>query len=691
MDDSDIDVRGFITEALEPAPVGVAVTVGYDHRLLYANQVYRSMFGEPPLGVPIREAFSGLAHHHHFLLFDQVMTTGRGATVTDAPGDPTLLTPRGQERFFSYSLSPVIFDEGVHGLLVVCVEVTEQISSAQRIQTDSDTRGRILRRYQSLVRASAQIIWTHAVEGGVLEPTAEWERVTGQTWEEYRGFGWLKALHPDDREPTRQAWEQAIEEVPGLFQHVYRLRTVDSGYRHFLVRAVPVIEDDQVVEWVGTCTDIEPLWEEKYRRSLLDRAAAAITNQPSLEKALSALAGVIVPELADGCAVHLVTNLAEGLTDEPSLVIERVATASAPGLPPIPPFPAQRLALTGSVVRAVQSARPILRTFPRGSPPDDIGAPGTYEWLKVADANCLAILPVLVDGSVAAMITAATCGDRPPIKQSGVDLLKDTFEQAHAPLTEMMRFQRTRRMAFTMQHSLLPAPPRVPGLEIVARYRPSLFAAEVGGDWYDSFVLPDGVTVLVIGDVAGHDLHAAVTMGQLRNMLRALVVDRREPPGEVLERLNVAAALLQPGEETATCILARVEHHEDGHGPGHHELSFSVAGHPPPLLVTEDGEGRFLEAAVNPMLGVPYLQSFTSAREPLPPRGTLLFYTDGLVERPGEDIGDGLLRLRDQAVVLARAPLDEFCDELLNGMPVTRADDVAMIALRVSGGRSAGA
>ncbi len=129
------------------------------------------------------------------------------------------------------------------------------------------------------------------------------------------------------------------------------------------------------------------------------------------------------------------------------------------------------------------------------------------------------------------MITAANCGLRPPIEQDGVELLRQAFEQAHDTLRNVVRLQQARQFAVAMQHSLLAEPPHVPGLQITARYRPSPSAAEVGGDWYDSFVLPDGATMLVIGDVAYHDLRAATTMGQLRNMLRGLAVDRQEPPG----------------------------------------------------------------------------------------------------------------------------------------------------------------
>ncbi|WP_049563966.1 SpoIIE family protein phosphatase [Nonomuraea sp. SBT364] len=676
-------VSGLTFEVLEPAPVGVAVTRGREHRLLYTNRGYRSLFGDRPIGAPIREAFSDLASQDYFLLFDRVLATGEPVVVTDMPGDATLLTRAGQERFFTFSLSKTTFRDRPrddrHGVLVMCLEVTDQVSAARRIQLIADERSRILRRYESLVRVSAQIVWVTGPRGGVNEHSPGWERVTGQSWEEFRGDGWLQAVHPDDRAPVAESWSRALERVPDRWEHIYRLRSAGGGYRHFEVSAVPIIQDGQVIEWVGTCTDIEQQWQQRCRRRLLDRAAEAMANRSTLEEMLGALADVIVPELADGCGVHLVTDLAEGLTGETTLVVERVATAAGPGLPRMAPFSAQRLTSEVRFVRAVREARPVLTTFPPGSPPYDIGPSGTRTWLENSRANSLAILPVTVNGTVAAVVTAATCGERPPIGRAGIDLLRQIFEQAHDTLRNVMRFQRARQIAFALQHSLLAEPPHVPGLRITARYRPSLAAAEVGGDWYDSFVLPDGATVLAIGDVAGHDLRAAVAMGQLRNMLRGMVVDRQEPPGEVLSRLNMVTETLY-GEDTATCVLARIERHPDGH-----RLNYAVAGHPPPLLITHEGDGRFLEAGGNPMLGIPYHGAYVSARVPLPARSTLLLYTDGLVERPGESLDTGLARLLDHATSLARAPLDEFCDELLSRMPLSGEDDVAVIALRLPG------
>jgi serine phosphatase RsbU (regulator of sigma subunit) len=133
---------------------------------------------------------------------------------------------------------------------------------------------------------------------------------------------------------------------------------------------------------------------------------------------------------------------------------------------------------------------------------------------------------------------------------------------------------------------------------------------------------------------------------------------------------------------TATCALARIDEPE----PGRAQLTYSLAGHPPPILVAPDGACRTLGDAINPMLGIGRLidQPYHSAALRFPPDHTLLLYTDGLIERPGENLKQGLGRLCDQARLLARQPLPAFCDGLLTNLPTTDTDDIAVIALRTS-------
>ncbi|WP_220035955.1 SpoIIE family protein phosphatase [Modestobacter versicolor] len=249
---------------------------------------------------------------------------------------------------------------------------------------------------------------------------------------------------------------------------------------------------------------------------------------------------------------------------------------------------------------------------------------------------------------------------------------------------ERRRARATRSLAESLQRSLLTEPPQPDALRIGVRYRPAAQEAQVGGDWYDAFLSPDGATTLVIGDVAGHDRTAAAVMAQLRNMLRGIAHALDAPPAVVLGALD--RALQGLGITTlVTAVLARVEQTPAQAVAGERTLRWSNAGHPPPVLVSADRTAELLERPRNLLLGV---DPATDRREhalPLHPGDTVVLYTDGLVERRDGTLDDGLARLLDAATELAGLPVEELCDELLARMEPEPADDVALLVLRVAG------
>ncbi|MEU8178288.1 SpoIIE family protein phosphatase [Microbispora hainanensis] len=657
----DVDLDGF-----DALPVGVLVTGGSDHRLLYVNRAYQEMVGVHQRGTPIREVLSDVCVDDRFELFDQVLETGEPATVEALPFEDD---GRGSLRFASVSMSKIM-REGEEGLLIVVVDVTDRVFAGRLPGPVAGDQRRFLQRYRNLVRLQTQAVWVTDPVGKVSEPSAGWQRLTGQPWEEHRGNGWLNAVCPDDREPALEKWAEAVERQDILHQ-VYRVRTPGGDYRHVRVQGIPIIEDGEIVEWVGTIADIEQEWQERQHRLLLDQVAAATANLANLDEVLRALAEVIVPLLADGCAIYVLPEFEEQPISLPfvTMPVAGIVPAGATPLAGQEVFDAD-----SDFVAAITTRRPVHRDFPQGHAPAGVVLNGE----SVAGVNSCVMVPVIVDGAVAAVVHAVVVGDREPLGAMAVELIGRMLDHAHPHLSNAMRFQRTQRVALALQRYLLPDPPQVPGLEIAARYSASATAAQIGGDWYDSFLLPDGSLVLTIGDMAGHDLSAAVTMSQIRNALRGLAIDRREPPGHTLRRLNVAAEVLYP-EAMGTCVLARLEEHDDGG----QVLHYSVAGHPPPLLVTRDGGACYLDDAVDPVVGVGYDMSRASSVATLPPGSTLLLYTDGLVEVPGEHLDVGLERLRRAAASLAQAPLDAFCDMLLSRLPVAQKDDVAVIAVRI--------
>jgi PAS domain S-box-containing protein len=260
---------------------------------------------------------------------------------------------------------------------------------------------------------------------------------------------------------------------------------------------------------------------------------------------------------------------------------------------------------------------------------------------------------------------------------------EEVAERAALALDNARLHRQRRRLVEELQRSLLTAPPQPDHLEIAVRYLPAAEDAQVGGDWYDAFLQADGATVLVIGDVVGHDSAAAAAMGQVRTLLRAVAADRGEAPGRVLSRVDRVMSILQVSS-AATVVMARLEQSAEERVRGTTRLRWSNAGHPPPLLLRTDGAAVVLEAPeADLLLGVDPAAGRVDSEVVVDSGSTLLLYTDGLVERRGQSLDTGISRLGGLLEELAGLPLQQLCDELLARLVPERADDdVALVAVR---------
>jgi serine phosphatase RsbU (regulator of sigma subunit) len=236
-----------------------------------------------------------------------------------------------------------------------------------------------------------------------------------------------------------------------------------------------------------------------------------------------------------------------------------------------------------------------------------------------------------------------------------------------------------RGISEVLQRSLLTTPLQPNHLQIAVRYWPATLDAQVGGDWYDSFLRPDGALMLVIGDVAGHDRQAVAAMAQLRNLLRGVAHTLDGPPAAVLAKLDEAMYTLGL-DVFATAVVAQVEQTDLQAGADVRTLRWSSAGHPPPVLVTPDGDAQLLGAPSDVALGLRAGQrrDHTAVLEP---GASVVFYTDGLVERRGESLDDGLARLL--AILRGEPELDAeaLCERLTALHGEQREDDVALLVL----------
>jgi serine phosphatase RsbU (regulator of sigma subunit) len=241
-------------------------------------------------------------------------------------------------------------------------------------------------------------------------------------------------------------------------------------------------------------------------------------------------------------------------------------------------------------------------------------------------------------------------------------------------------YQQEHTVAETLQRSLLPELPVIPGVTAAAQYLSASSAAEVGGDFYELLHLPDGSVGIAIGDVVGHDVTAAAAMGHLRGLLRACAWDATDDdPGAILGRVDRLVQGLHVAP-MATMAYGRADRPAADGEPW--RLTLANAGHPPLLLRSVDGSVELLDGVTGLLIGVDAQHQRASITFELPVGSTVVAFTDGLIERPGEDLDAGIASLASR---LAAAPADatpaELCVHALGPAP-DRRDDVAVIALR---------
>ncbi|MFF0294781.1 SpoIIE family protein phosphatase [Kitasatospora sp. NPDC004614] len=280
------------------------------------------------------------------------------------------------------------------------------------------------------------------------------------------------------------------------------------------------------------------------------------------------------------------------------------------------------------------------------------------------------MVPLLARGQVLGGVEFARMANPEAFTAADLALGEELAARAAVCIDNARLYRRERDTALTLQRSLLPQDVHLtPGLEIAHRYLPSTVGDEIGGDWFDVVPLTGGRVALIVGDVMGHGIRAAATMGQLRTVARTLVTLDLDP-ARVLRRLDDATAQLGEGQ-FATCVCAVFD-------PVDEECILASAGHLPPVVSERDGQARLVQPPPGAPLGVGGVP-FESIRFPLRKDGLLVLYTDGLVERRGQDLDEGLELLRS-TVTHRQGTLERGCDVVLDALGATLGqDDVAVI------------
>jgi PAS domain S-box-containing protein len=429
--------------------------------------------------------------------------------------------------------------------------------------------------------------------------------------------------------------------------------------------------------------------EEQARRStarlsLVAHTTAAMSGSLDTladeEQALQQVAELLVPGLGDWAILSLVDedgrmrDVASWHRD-PSRreLVRRYAQLRLAALQP--GAPVLRALTSGQVMVVADVEAAVGATLPPGEVREAFD--------RLAPQSAVA-LPLAARGRTLGALSVYRSADRPVPDEEDAATAQEVAGRMALALDNARLYQQQRRLAEGLQRSLLTAPPQPDHTEIVVRYHPAMAAAEVGGDWYDAFLQPTGATMLVIGDVVGHDTEAAAAMGQLRGMLRGLAYRAGVGPAQVLGDLDAAVQGLDM-DTMATAAIVRIEQTAEERSAGVNRLCWSNAGHPPPLVVHPGGRIEELAGErAELMLGVDPSTRRTETETTVARGTTVLLYTDGLVEGRDLSLDEGTARLAAALRELVDLPLPELCDALLTRLrPEGLQDDVALVALRL--------
>ena len=408
--------------------------------------------------------------------------------------------------------------------------------------------------------------------------------------------------------------------------------------------------------------------------AFLMRAGALVAATRDRDELLVQIVKLVVPTLADSCVVFLPT--ADG-----KLIASALGHA----------VPARAAQLAGLRAHPIAPAGPLLsqRAYTSGTTQLSTNATADMPAWAKAEPDAMSIVklmrprsaistPLLAGQAPLGVISLYRGAGRAAFTETDVSVVEELGRRLAVGLANTDTFAREHAIAETLQRALLPdALPQIPGLDLAVRYLPATEGATVGGDWYDAFPLADGRVGLVIGDVSGHNIASASTMGQLRSLLRAYAIDNPSP-GHVLQRTNAAVARLLP-DALATVVYGVLD-------PATGDLAYANAGHPPPIVATCAGEAEYLDDTVGTMLGACTTASFTTGHRRLPPGASLLCYTDGLIEHRHHDIDEGFAALSETLRRSRPRSAEQTCAAVQAALvgAVTQ-DDICLLTARLTG------
>ncbi|MDP9950516.1 PAS domain S-box-containing protein [Streptomyces sp. DSM 41269] len=440
-----------------------------------------------------------------------------------------------------------------------------------------------------------------------------------------------------------------------------------------------------VVEITDIARQREELEQARAHVALLSTAAVRIGTTLGMDTTCRELADFVVPELADVAAVDIFPSEVGHSVRRPAPGVVRLRRAALRGDGDLDeqmqqfghPGEYVDFAPDSAVTRCLTEHEPVVEDWE-----DHRAGRSAFTSDRIAASRALGlrqalVVPLTARSRPLGTLSLVRTEGSPAFDDRDVAVARELAVRAGVAIDHARRYDREHSIARELQRSLLSEPwgPH-PHVEVATRYRPADRGVLVGGDWYDVVPLQDGRHLKAMGDVMGHGVEAAVAMSQYRSLLR-LLAQEDLPPHEILEQLD--RMVERSGlDRAATCLLAVVDRFGG-------VCEVASAGHLPPVFIDPGAEGaRIVPVPVGPPLGTGF-GGYRTASVPCGPGTVLFMYTDGLVERRGEDIDVSVRRL-SSLTLPPGGGLEELLDRVLDRFGDDAEDDIAVLASRIREG-----
>ena len=659
----------WLRAVFDNAPTGMAVT-DRAGRIVRCNAAYARLVGRPEEDLAGVE-FAGLVHPDDRAENLDALERLLAGEDEFLEIENRYLRPDGTTAWVHKFVSVLVRDDGDLLMLALVTDISAR-RRLEALRQEKDDQ------FRSMFESAAVGVAHVDLEGRFVRVNRAFAGIVGREPEALEGLRFHDITHPDDLEAdTALSAELGAGRIPSYSMRKRYVRPDGEVVWVNLTGSTAPAPDGTPAHFVAVIeditADIEREADERRARELAELTAEVISRMDQVAteaEQAQAITDTLVPAFADFATVE-----APGEHDAP-LAASHVDPARVADLIELRTH--HRLAAEdpSSLSRVAAGERHRRDTSPEVRDQYDLAARGRELLDRLDPSSYVSVAIDLGGGRAGALLAARSDRSRPGYGDVDLEFLHRLAERVGISFAGAHLRRAEHDIAVRLQQALLPAKlADAASCEVAGRYFAIGEALDVGGDWYDSIALPDGRLLLVVGDVVGHGLEAAAVMGRLRAGLAALAA-RGHEPGRLLVELDAFARSPQGGD-FATVVCAAVD-------PATGRITYASAGHPPLLVVDPWGEARWLDGAGSVPLCTFAVDERPEADADLQPGSLLVAFSDGLLERRGANVDEGLARVASTVPRWRHEALQALCDGVIADVTADEVpeDDVVVLALR---------